>query len=86
MHSLSNELNNKFIEIANSLGFDTPGSAIRWFKEKLISLDLKSPISSNYENDIKTLVDSVNPERLSNNPIQFDKKELEEMYKEIIQK
>ena len=85
-HLLSNELNNKFIEIANSLGFDTPGSAIRWFKEKLISLDMKSPISSNYENDIKTLVDSVNPERLSNNPIQFDKKELEEMYKEIIQK
>ena len=36
------------------------------------------------ETDLDVLVNSVNPERLSNNPVLFDKNELREMYGEIV--
>lgn len=85
-HDLSNELIKKFNDIANYMGFDNPREAISWFKNKLNQLSMINPVSSSYDVDIKTLVDSVNPERLSNNPIQFNKEELTKMYKEIIQK
>lgn len=85
-HDLSNELIKKFNDIANYMGFDNPKEAISWFKNKLNQLNMINPVSSNYDIDIKTLVDSVNPERLSNNPIQFDKEELTKMYKELIQR
>lgn len=59
-------------------------SAINYFEKMLLKLDIKKPVSDNKDNDVAVLVDSVNPERLSNNPIQFTKEELKEMYEEII--
>ena len=70
-----------------ALSFHEPNakSAIDYFEKILFDLGITKPISENKEKDVTILVDSVNPERLSNNPIQFNKEELKEMYEEIVQ-
>mgnify|MGYP003319251883 CR=1 FL=1 len=42
-------------------------------------------VAENYEEDINILSESVNPERLKNNPIQFEKDIIRKMYKNIAQ-
>ncbi|MCR4660468.1 MAG: phosphonoacetaldehyde reductase [Clostridia bacterium] len=59
-------------------------SAISYFKHIIKEMEIVSPKSENMEEDIKILVDSVNPERLLNNPIKFDKNEIRYMYEEIL--
>lgn len=59
-------------------------SAIKQFEAMLVSMNIRYPHSETRDNDINILVESVNPERLSNNPIQFNKEELREMYEEIV--
>ncbi|MDY0138108.1 MAG: phosphonoacetaldehyde reductase [Candidatus Izemoplasmatales bacterium] len=46
--------------------------------------ELRTLKSENIEEDIKILVDNVKPERLKNNPIQFTKDELREIYYKIL--
>ena len=56
-----------------------------WFENLLIELEMTCPASESREEDIDLLVGSVNPERLSNNPIPFDGKVLKNLYGMIIQ-
>ena len=78
------ELKEIFNEISEILGFEDPKESISWFKNKLIEYEMNYPISNNYDKDIGILTEAVNPVRLKNNPVQFTKSELEEMYREII--
>lgn len=55
-----------------------------WFKRLMDELEMQCPISKNRESDIELLTASVNPERLANNPMQFDSNELKELYETII--
>lgn len=78
------ELKDIFKQIADTLGFSISEEAIEWFKDKLKEYELYYPVSEDYERDIKVLTESVNPVRLKNNPVQFNEKELEELYREIV--
>ena len=49
-------------------------------------LGMEYPVSDNYEEDIETLADSVNLQRLSNSPVAFDRGQLIEMYRNIIRR
>ena len=77
-------LNAVFKEIADMFKCNGSIMGVLYFEKILTDLEIKHPISNNKERDVKILVDSVNPERLSNNPIAFKKEELREMYEEII--
>ncbi len=57
---------------------------INYFKTLFTKLDLGYPISANRLSEIDVLVDSVNPERLSNNPVELSKKVLRDMYERIV--
>ncbi len=78
------ELMNTFEMIALSFHALNIDSAINYFEKMVSTMGITSPQSDNREQDIQLLVESVNPERLSNNPIQFSKEELKEMYEEIV--
>ena len=73
-----------FKEIASMFNCDNAIAGVSYFEKILNDLEINNPISNNREYDVKILVDSVNLERLSNNPIVFNKEELREMYEEII--
>lgn len=55
-----------------------------WFKRLMGELDMQCPISKNRESDIELLTASVNPERLANNPMQFESNVLKQLYGIII--
>ena len=57
---------------------------VNWFKRLMDELEMQCPISKNRESDIELLTASVNPERLANNPMQFDSNVLKELYETII--
>jgi len=78
------KMNDIFDSISKVLGYDNPAETINWFKNKLYEYELYYPVSDRYEEDINILTESVNQIRLKNNPVQFNKKELEELYREII--
>lgn len=78
------KLMNVFNNISLCFHASSVESSILYFESILTALGIKKPISSNRENDIASLVESINPERLSNNPIVFSKEELKEMYEEIL--
>ena len=78
------ELNKVFVEIAKAFRCGSTAFAILYFKKMLEDLGIKNPVSKTKEADLDVLVNSINPERLSNNPILFDKNELKEMYGEIV--
>ena len=78
------QLLNTFGKIANSFHIQDIGEAVLYFEKMLKKMEICYPHSDNRKNDIDLLVQSVNPERLSNNPVQFSKEELREMYEEII--
>lgn len=78
------ELKETFGVISETLGFNDSKETIEWFKNKLKEYELGYPVSDDYEEDIKILYASVNPIRLKNNPVIFNEKELEELYREII--
>lgn len=63
---------------------EIPGITIDEFNQILNKLDINKPKSNNREKDIEILVESVNLERLSNNPVSFNKDIIKEMYEEIV--
>jgi len=63
---------------------EIPGITLDEFVELFKGLDLASPISEKREADLDVLVDSVNPQRLGNNPIALDKDTIRKMYERII--
>jgi len=73
-----------FDDIANALGKDNCGEAVLYFEELLKNLEIFPP--KNVSNDdLETLTNSVNIERLSNNPVQFGKSTIKDLYKEILE-
>lgn len=63
---------------------EIPGITLDEFVELFKRLDLPSPVSEKREEDLDVLVDSVNPQRLGNNPIALDKDTIRKMYERII--
>ena len=61
-----------------------PGITRDEFVALIREMGMEQPVSENYEQDIQTLAGSVNVQRLSNNPVQFDKDQLAAMYRNIV--
>lgn len=78
-------LPNLFAEIARALGYETVDEAI----EYLFNLDnilFENDHVSMDTNDLEILTVSVNATRLKNNPLQFSKNEINNLYKKIMEK
>ena len=75
------EINKKFLSIANVLGCQTPEEAIAWFKCLLHDLKMYVPFTA--KDDIIILAESVNLQRLQNNPIPLSFGEIAEIYQNI---
>lgn len=56
----------------------------KWFEWLMDEFGMQCPVSKNREADIELLTGSVNPERLANNPMQFDSNVLKQLYGIII--
>lgn len=79
------QLPQTFQRLAECMGFKNVDSAISGFQKFLTDLNLAEPLDINFdEKDIEDLVESVNLERLSNNPIILDKAAISNIYKLIL--
>ena len=63
---------------------DNSGITREEFVGIITDLGMEYPVSSDPEADIEILADSVNLQRLSNNPVMFDRDQLVAMYRNII--
>ena len=63
---------------------DNSGITREEFIGIITDLGMEYPVSSDPEADIEILADSVNLQRLSNNPVMFDRDQLVAMYRNII--
>lgn len=79
----SEYLSETFMQIANSLGADSPEEAINRFEQMLKGLEITSP--SITPSDLDLLAASVNPVRLKNNPVAFTEDKLKEIYSAVPQ-
>ena len=70
--------------IADAFNCKSPSEAIIKFENLLARLELKKPSSASKGKDVELLTDSVNPIRLSNNPVMLDKVCLKYMYERIV--
>jgi len=77
-------LNHIFNEIARSMGCKTDNDAIAKFRNMMVELELKKPVSPKLEMDLSILSSSVNPIRLKNNPVYLDENVLFSIYEKII--
>ena len=74
-----------FEEIANAMRTDEIQEAILQFRRMMSIMELKNPISgSDRTFELELLSDSVNQERLKNNPIRLDKADALDSYKTIV--
>ena len=71
-----------FAELAKIFGCDKPIEAATKFQSLIDDLQLETPKTQ--ESDFAILVNSVNEERLQNNPIQLTKKDIETLYVAIL--
>ena len=76
-----NELNGKLDSLSKILKQDDIVNSINYVNSLIMELDL--PKIKIKEEDLDVLVDSVNIERMHNNPIIFDRKEIYNLYKSI---
>lgn len=72
-----------FDDIAHALGKQSHNEAILFFEELLQKLEIRPPQNVNAD-DVEILTDSVDPERLSNNPVPLGKETIRSLYKEIL--
>lgn len=72
-----------FDEIAIALGQQNHKDAISFFEKMLQRLEILPPQNVNAE-DLEILTNSVNIERLNNNPVQFNKNIIKNLYKNIL--
>ncbi|NMA94219.1 MAG: phosphonoacetaldehyde reductase [Clostridiales bacterium] len=72
-----------FNEIAFALGQPNYEEACLFFEKMLQDLEISAPDNAS-EDDLEILVNSVNIERLNNNPIRFDKLTIKNLYREIL--
>ncbi len=63
---------------------EIPGITVDEFTKLFEELELTHPKAENKEKELMILVDSVNPQRLSNNPVELDKNTIRYMYERII--
>lgn len=63
---------------------DNAGISREEFIDFIADLKMEYPVSDDPEADIEILADSVNLQRLSNNPVMFDREQLISMYRKII--
>lgn len=63
---------------------DIPGITLDEFIKLFNELELNQPISNSRDEDLDVLVESVNPQRLGNNPVELDKETIRQMYERII--
>ena len=73
-----------FHDISASFGCDTPVEAIVKLQHMLQALQLMPPHSNNKEHDLHMLSESVNAERLKNNPVRLDTSAIYSLYSEIL--
>lgn len=64
---------------------NTPYNGLMMFNSILFALDMQHPHSDNREADLDLLTNSVNIERLSNNPVKLDKEAIRNMYERILE-
>ena len=58
--------------------------SLAWFRQLMTQLELASPISADILQELPTLLRSVNPERLKNNPVVLTEQALSAIYKRIL--
>ena len=63
---------------------EIPGITLDEFIELFEGLNLDYPVSETREKDLDVLVESVNPQRLGNNPVALDKDTIRQIYERII--
>ena len=73
-----------FDDIARALDKPDHTEAILFFEATLRELDILPPKNVS-ENDLDVLTNSVNAQRLQNNPVDFDKNIIKILYKEILE-
>ena len=77
-------LNGIFNQIAQAMGCGTPFEAITLFRQMMVDMDLKNPVSENREDALFVLSTSVNPVRLKNNPVIISSEEARFLYSSIL--
>ena len=58
--------------------------SLEWFRQLMAQLELASPVSPNASQELPMLLQSVNPERLKNNPVALTEQALSLIYKKIL--
>jgi len=78
-------LTSVFIDIAESMGEETPKDAIMGFRTMMSDMELLKPvIVKDKESEIEVLADSVNPVRLANNPVALQESVIKSIYHSVI--
>ena len=80
----SEYLNSVFYSIAQSMGCSSPDDAIALFEQMMQHMELANPVANNREEEIDTLLTSVNPVRLKNNPVELDEMTIHSLYETIV--
>lgn len=70
-----------FQELARCLGCEDPRQGVQWMKDLLKELKMEVPAIK--EEQMELLVSSVNPARLKNNPVAFDREDLKKLYENV---
>ena len=73
-----------FHQIAQSMDVTTPLDAILCFRKMMKEMNLANPVSTNKEQEVDILSNSVNPVRLKNNPVRLDESSIRNLYFDII--
>ena len=73
-----------FVNIAQELDCLSVQDAIQKFREMLMELQIGGARSSNKENDIEIMTQSVNPIRLKNNPVELSEEVIRMIYREVL--
>jgi alcohol dehydrogenase class IV len=80
----ANYLQGIFKDISKSMGCNDAMEACVLFRTMMTELEMKAPVSSDRDKDIKILTGSVNPARLKNNPIALSSEVLDSLYQRIV--
>ena len=80
----STYLSEIFEDIAHAISANTIQDAINCFRIMMDEMQMQNPLSENREQDLNTLVTSVNPVRLKNNPVELDEETIRILYNTIV--
>ena len=73
-----------FVDIAQELNCQSVQDAIQKYRDLLMELQIGGTKSSNKENDIEVLTQSVNPIRLKNNPVRLHEDVIRKIYGQLL--